>query len=291
MSLDSKEIKNIYVATTTIIIVVILLLALAAYKSETNYDNNRLIAIKSSRGLIKMNADALTDHLSTIHADLSRHSKYERVDQAEAAALLDHIKTFINKNPQTQEIHKCEKKAKILSDILNGPQDADDKDDNDDNDEDDLDTFDQLLLHIEAVIKMLKHDICDCGLLDVLLLEKLATKLDNGATVDNYDNSVLFNDPDLEGELSTELVARADAYSLPKLPPFASQINQLEGFSVESQIRGAPVVGSCKLQGPQHMRNAQQRSQLFRDNVKKMGIKHYMDEDLLFTPTYDSMAL
>jgi hypothetical protein len=43
--------------------------------------------------------------------------------------------------------------------------------------------------------------------------------------------------------------------------------------------------------GAQNVRNAQQRSQLYRENRIILGDKHYIDEDLLYRPTYKSLAL
>jgi hypothetical protein len=43
--------------------------------------------------------------------------------------------------------------------------------------------------------------------------------------------------------------------------------------------------------GPQNIRDAQQRSQMFRENRQVLGTSHYVDEDLLFEPTYNSVAL
>lgn len=141
---------------------------------------------------------------------------------------------------------------------------------------------------------MLKRDVCDGGLLDITALESILRKLDDdltqGATFDH--STGFYSDSKYMTAYGSELLSRSDPYAIPRLPLFASRASHLEGFSVESQIRGLPEKDDKHYSlGPQNARNAQHRSQMFRVNRQKIGLDHYVDEDLLFEPTYESVAL
>ena len=293
MSLSNQEIKNIYVVSTAIIIMVVLLLAISMYKSQKKYEANNLVAIKTSRGLIKMNSNKLADELSILRADLARHSGYERTSKfdIEINNVLYNVKTFIDKNPHNREPQNVESKARILSKSKNEKIKSNSAFDSGMThlDDENTNTLDILLLHFDILINMLTGGLCDGGMLDVASLERISDILDsdNSPEID-FDKSTEIYEVDID----KSLVARGNPFIISKLPMFSSQVNQIEGLNVEAQIRNAPVVNEKQYsQGPQNVRNAQQRSQMFRENNQKIGLKHYVDEDLLFTPTYDSMAL
>jgi hypothetical protein len=299
MSLDSQRIKNIYMASIAVITVVIILLAISVSKSQKKYETGKLIAVKTSRGLIKMNATEVAKELSNIYANLSRHSGYDRTSKydIEINAILDHVKIFIEKNPQTKNPKAIDKKVRIINktsiDKINSANAYDSVMSHVDIEaQDNLIQLDNLLQHMDILIQMLQQDICDCGLLDITAFKNIEHKLDADIAdqIIDIDRTIdgTLNDP----TLATEVVARADPYIIPRLPLFATQQSQIEGLKVEAQIRKPPIVNESQyLRGPQNIRNAQQRSQMFRENSKKLGTTHYIDEDLLFTPTYDSMAL
>jgi hypothetical protein len=290
--------------STCVIIIVVILLAVSTYKALKKYEDNKLIAIKTSQGLIKINADSLATKLSNLHADLSRHGGYERTSKfdLEINEVLEHVKNFIEQNPHDKTVCNGEIKASIINNAL-GDRINSNKAYDTILSHDDLEygsdsrRFDYLLRHIDILVNLLKHDVCDGGLLDVSALENILRLLDDdltkGAAFD--EETYAYGDSNFSSEVGMELVARANAYAIPKLSLFGSQMSQLEGFNVEAQLRANPaVIASSDNQfsiGPQNVRNVQQRSQMFHDNNRKIGLKHYVDEDLLFTPTYDSMAL
>ncbi len=306
MSLDYQGAKHVYIVSGIIIVLVLAALACSVYKSHKNYAANELIAVKTSRGLIKMNAQSIAEELARIRAELARHEGYERTSKfdIEINQVLDHVKQFIEQNPHSKDVCKGESKASI---IHNAMADRITQHHVDQHlahatilSHDDLEygsdslRFDYFLRHIDILIHMLKRDVCDGGLLDITALEGILRTLDKDLTKGaEFDQSTgEYSDSRYMTDYGRELSIRADPYAIPRLPLFASRASHLEGFSVESQIRGIPDKDDPNYTlGPQNARNAQHRSQMFRVNRQKIGLKHYVDEDLLFEPNYDSMAL
>lgn len=312
MSLDCRSAGYIYVGSAVAIILILCLIARAAYKSYKNYTTQEKIAVKTSRGLIKMNALSVADELAKIHAELSRHAGYERTSKfdIEINQVLDHVKQFIQQNPHNKDMCKGEMKASILHNALADritPHHTDQhlahaailSHDDLEYGSDSL-LFDYLLRNIDVLIHMLQRDVCDGGLIDITALEDVLRKLDadltSGAEFDRSTGE--YSESQFGTAYGRELAARFDPYAIPRLPLFASQTGQIEGFSIESQVRGIKSVSSPNdkddpyyTMGPQNIRNAQQRSQMFRENRQKIGIDHYNDEDLLLEPTYLSVAL
>lgn len=297
MSLDNQEIKNIYLISTAVIIMVIMLLALSAYKSEKRYKENNLIAIKTSKGLIKMNAAKVADHLSNIQADLSRHSGYERTSKydIEINEVLDRVKLYIERNLPSDNQRSADIKAHIKNKLRCDDTKSNIAHDSVVSHEDPLPEeyikLDELIRHVDVLISMIKQDECNNGMIDIYALENISYLLDNDANHPGVEFSQPDND-NVDLDVNNVLVARSDPFMISRTPMFSAQVSQIEGLHVEAQLRDAPVVNKKQYsQGPQNVRNAQQRSQMFRENNKRLGLKHYVDEDLLFTPTYDSMAL
>lgn len=306
MSLDYQGAKYVYIGSAVVIVLVLCLIARAMYKSHKNYSEQEKIAVKTSKGLIKMNAQSLANELAKLQAELSRHEGYERTSKfdIEINQVLEHIKQFIQQNPHDKDVCKGEMKASIMHNAL---ADRITQHHTDQHlahatilTHDDLEyssdslLFDYLLRNIDVLIHMLQRDICDGGLIDITALEEVLRKLDadltSGAEFDKSTGE--YSDSRFMTEYGQELLARYDPYAIPRLPLFASQASQIEGFSVVSQIRGLPTKDDVNYSlGPQNARNAQQRSQMFRENRQKIGLIHYNDEDLLFNPTYSELAL
>ena len=306
MSLDYQGAKYVYIGSAVVIVLVLCLIVRAVYKSHKNYSKQEKIAVKTSKGLIKMNAQSLANELAKLQAELSRHEGYERTSKfdIEINQVLEHVKQFIQQNPHDKDVCKGEMKASIMHNALA------DRITQHHTDQhlahatilahDDLEygsdslLFDYLLRNIDVLIHMLQRDICDGGLIDITALGEVLKKLDadltSGAEFDKSTGE--YSDSRFVTEYGQELAVRHDPYAIPKLPLFASQASQIEGFSVVSQIRGLPTKDDVNYSlGPQNARNAQQRSQMFRENRQKIGLIHYNDEDLLFNPTYSKLAL
>jgi hypothetical protein len=306
MSLDYQGTKYIYIGSAVVIVLVLCLIARAVYKSHKNYSNQEKIAVKTSKGLIKMNAQSLANELDKLQAELSRHEGYERTSKfdIEINQVLEHVKQFIQKNPHDKDVCKGEMKASIMHNALADritPHHTDQhlahaailSHDDLEYGSDSL-LFDYLLRNIDVLIHMLQRDVCDGGLIDITALEAILRKLDadltSGAEFDKSTGE--YSDSRFMTDYGRELAVRHDPYAIPRLPLFASQASQIEGFSVVSQIRGLPTKDDVNYSlGPQNARNAHQRSQMFRENRQKIGLTHYNDEDLLFNPTYSELAL
>lgn len=306
MSVDYQGAKTMYAISGIIIVLVLLLLSQSMYKSHKKYKEGRLIAIKTSRGLIKMNALSVAEELAKLQAELARHEGLERTSKfdEQITDLIDHIKQFIAKNPDNKELCNSEIKADIINKALLDhitPHQQDQhmahaailSHDDLEYSEDSV-KFEYLLRNMNVLIHMLKHDVCDCGLLDVEALETLLRALDadltQGATYDKSNGH--YSDSSFMTDIGRDLLVRHDPYAIPRLSLFASKASQIEGLSIESQVRIQPEPdGKHYTIGPSNVRDVQQRSDMFRINRQKIGDKHYVDEDLLFTPTYAEMAL
>lgn len=306
MSIDYSSAKTVYVASGIIIVLVLVLLARSIYKSHKRYTAGERVAVKTSRGLIKMNAQSIADELAKLQAELSKHEGYERTSKfdIQITNVVDHIKQFIEQNPHDKDMCKGEIKANILDNAMADritPFHTDQhlahatilSHDDLEYGSDSL-RFDYLLRNIDILIHMLKRDVCDGGMIDITVLEDLLRALDADLTQNaEFDRTTgEYGESNFTSDIGKELAVRNDPYAIPRLSLFAADASHLEGFSVESQIRGVPTQDDVHYSlGPQNVRNAQQRSQMFRENRQKIGLNHYVDEDLLFTPTYDSMAL
>ncbi len=306
MSLDYQGAKTIYIVSSIVIILILVLLAQSMYKSHKKYSADKLIAVRTSQGLIKMNAQSIADELAKIQAELSRHEGLERTSKfdIQITQVLDQIKQFIKDNPHNLDVCNGDIKASILD---NAMADRITQHHTDQHlahatilSHDDLEygsdslRFDYLLRNVDILVHMLKRDVCDGGVIDMTALENLLRTLDADLTQGSeFDRSTgEYSDSRFMTDYGRELAVRNDPYAIPKLSLFASNASHIEGFSMEAQTRGLPAKDDKHYSlGPQNARNAQQRSQMFRENRQKIGLHHYVDEDLLFRPTYDSMAL
>ncbi len=306
MSIDYTRTKTIYIVSGVVIILIITLLAQSIYKSHKKYNDGRLIAVRTSRGLIKMNATSIADELAKIQAELSRHEGLERTSKfdIQITNVLDHIKQFIKDNPHNLDVCKGDIKASILNNAMNDRITIHNTDQHLAHaailSHDDLEygpdslRFDYLLRNVDILVHMLKRDVCDGGVIDMTALENLLRTLDADLTQNaEFDLSTgQYSESRFMTDYGKDLATRHDPYAIPRLSLFASNASHIEGFSMESQARGLPAHDDKHYSlGPQNARNAQQRSQMFRENRQKIGLHHYVDEDLLFKPTYNSMAL
>jgi hypothetical protein len=275
-------------------------------KTSKKYGSDEKIAIKTSKGLIKMNANSVAAELSKLRANLGLHEGYERTSKfdKEIDRVLAHVKQFIEQNPHDKDVCKGEIKASILDNAMADritPHHIDQhiahatvlSHDDLEYGSDSL-RFDYLLKNIDVLIHMLQRDVCDGGLIDIHALEELLRKLDADLTAgSDFDKSTgEYTDSRFTTDFGREIAARFDPYAIPRLSLFSSQSSQIEGFSTEAQVREYPQLPDKHYSlGPQNIRDAQQRSQMFRENRQVLGTSHYVDEDLLFEPTYNSVAL
>ena len=267
-------------------------------ESPVSIDQNKKIAVKTSQGLIKMNSRAAAELLAKLQADLSRHQGMHRTSKYEVQIndVIDQIKEFIKKNPSDNTMCRGSDRAAIIDNVLSDTVTQHQSDyhlahaavlSHDDLEYGtDSQRFDYLLRHIDILVHLLQRDVCDNGIVDINVLEGLLRKLDADLSVD------VSPDTNFSDELGDELTSRYDPYVIPRLSLFESRQSQLEGFSVESHLRGLPSSDSVLFTlGPQNARNAQQRSQMFRENRIKLGSKQYNDEDMLYHPSYAEAAL
>lgn len=298
MSLDSEEVCYSYIISGVVIVLVLLLVVGSVYKTFYQYEKDAKIAVRTSRGLIKMNAHALAEELAKIQAELSKHEGYERTTKFDEQIdqVVAQIKEFINKNPSDRTLCKLEAKSDIIDKAMGERLNPNKHDQHAahqtviDHDElshgpDSL-KFDFLLKNIDVLIGMLNRDVCDGGLVNVYELEQLLRALD----LDLTNGAEYVIEPNFSPGYGEEIAARHDPYMIPRLSLFAAAPSQIEGMSVESQHR--PIVNQPNYSlGPQNIRDMQQRSQMFRVNRQALGTKQYIDEDLLLDSSYKKMAV
>lgn len=264
------------------------MLFVKSQKASIQYDLNANIAVKTSRGLIKLNQFTLSKELSKLHAELSRHNstrttKYKlQIDE-----LIDDLNTLIRRNP-TVDLSTGDERGdiieRVMSDAITHDQQIQQTNYNTILSHDDLehgtdsDRFDYLLKHIDILQHMTGSSICYDGVCDLIGLENLLRMLDldlSNSTTGNYETPI-----------GQEIKNHNDPMIIPRLSLFYSKNTQLEGMSVESVLRSKPRTAELQpnhmIVGAQNARNAQQRSQMFESNRRTLGNKtNYMDDDLL----------
>lgn len=289
--MQSETVKHLYIGSAIAIILVIVLIAQTTFKKKINYSADAKIAIKTSKGLIKMNSQYIADELARLAAELDKHNGFERTGRHYKLIeeVMRNIREFIKRNPkndltkrdlQTQIIHKALSDWAHIDSQANGYNTIMDFDSLDHGT--DSDRFEYMLKHVDVLIEMLKRDICDDGVIDLVGLEKLLHMLDLDIT-----NSVSGN---YETPLGQEIGHKYDPYIIPRLSLFETQQTQIEGMGSRESILKPRSEKRDTILGIQNARNAQQRSQMFREN-RQYGIDNYTDEDLLYEPTYEQQAL
>jgi hypothetical protein len=281
----TKETKKIYIVTGVLFVLFIILIVQITKKSQFAYDKNAKIAVKTSRGIIKMHSSNIVEELSRLRADLSKHEGYSRTNKYEIEInnTLEHIKEIIQKNKDGYTRRDIEllatinnrgdepsKHRGILTDFDNEPDDIIDFD---------AIRLDHLIKNLDILISMLRFDLCHAGLIDFTMLEHIVLLLDvdltdslnytNDYTADylvdiHYDHARYIPDNNQQGVPRLAL----SAYSV------SHATDSFDGL--ENQIKTS-ILPTVNLSS----RNMQQGSQMFRINTQTLGDKHYSDDNLL----------
>jgi len=292
--MDKQNAQYIYIASAVVILLIIVIIAQLMRKSRLVYTEMANIAVKTSKGLIKLRADKIAYELEKIVAELNRHKGFERTGARyqQIDELIDNLKLYIESNPGV-DLNKQELRMNIIHRAMSDMatfdrhiQDAAYKTITDYDELEqgtDVERFDYMLKNVNIVIDMLKHNICENGVVDLYSLENLLHLLD----VDLSNSETGY----FETPLGQEIGNKYDPYMIPRLALFESQQSQIEGFSRETDVKPHHPEKTDLILGAQNARNAQMRSQLFRENRQMLGTKQYNDEDLLYIPTYHQLAL
>jgi hypothetical protein len=294
------EAENLYIISAIAVVLIVVIIARSLAGRQHRLNTNAKVAVKTSRGLIKMNNDALAELLARIQADLMRHQGKTRTTKYELEInnVLEQVRTFIKQNPHDTTMCRGSDKADIIDQAMSDTVTPHQSDyhlahaavlSHDDLEYgSDSQQFDYLLKNIDVLIWTLRRDVCDGGMIDVDALELLLRKLDEDLT----NGAEFTDDPDFSDEIGYGMKYQYHPYIIPRISLFESRHSQIEGMSAESILRGLPGKDSPLFTvGPQKARNAQQRSQMFRENHIKLGSEHYNDEDMLGSPTYEQLAL
>lgn len=300
----ASNVNRLYIYSAVVIIAVLGLLTYTVYKKQRRrYLAGRYVAVQTSRGLIKMQQDAVAEMLAIICAELYKYKGRSYVSKYGFAidAIIDNLKRFAQQNPDVLKDYADYRKNDIAADIVhNALGETITPDGNqralayktiltDDSLEfgTDEDKFVYLLKHIDVAVKLLHSQVCEDGLLNIHALELLLNALDEDLS--NHDSGFY------ETGLGSEVGSSQDPYEIPKLGLLHQSQSQLEGFSLTTPLKASVTSQERHQQfvlGAQNARDQQERSQLFDKNRKQvMSGTHYVDEDLLLDTTYDHLAL
>lgn len=298
---------SIYLITAIIIILVLILLAQIYKRAFYKYKEDAKIAVKTSRGLIKMNAATLAAELDRIKKGMDQHKNKQRTTKfnKQIDAVIAQLQNFIEKNPNNKDLCKIEAQVSIVDRAM---QDAVSPDASnyyrafntlrtDDELEYGTDSmrFDYLLNNVEILLRLLRNDICDNGYIDLVALENILRAVDEDLT----NQAVEFHSENLSDDAKWAFASKYNTNVLPR------QMSLFESFATqpmaESRIdinRGIPLpVKPSKsfILGPQYMRDQVQRSQMLAANHeilgKGLGGMVYNDEDLLHGMSYEKYSV
>lgn len=292
---DKKEVSISYLVTAVVLVLIILLISQLYYDYGLEYDANAKIAIKTSRGLIKLRNDQIAEELARVKAELElQKHKSEKIGRHtdHIDEVIKNIKQLIKRNPE-RKLCDAEINAdivnKAMSDSINPNSStwsnayqsiADFEESSYGTDED---KFVYMLQNLDVLINMLRNDTCSDGMLDLEKLHNLLHDLDEGITIKHVT------------PITNKYITPYDPYFTHKLGPFQTVQSQTEGLSNapvnEIDDEMIPRDSVKTMLGPYRLRNLSQRSQMYQDNIQILGTKQYNDEDLLQKPTYEQLAL
>jgi hypothetical protein len=274
-----SDVKYLYILTACVI-VVILVLTIGLFKNKPKPVIGYNLAVKTSRGLIRMNNQMLSEELAALYAHLQ---KYEGRRQADSFApvisdVVDNLRIFIKQNPGT-DLCKAEVKADIMQSALESSATYDiykqqkmyktiiEEDEH--SYYTDKQMFAYMLKHIEILIKLLHSEVCDDGVFDLDKLEKLLHYMDQDLYVHGLLNKSIY----------TEIGSNIDIHK-PAQGRALHPKSELNFTSIENE--GSRRFRSLSSSTPMMLNDKlQERSELFNNDIKRSTSMYVDDETLL----------
>lgn len=281
MPFDSSNAKNMYIASAVGIVLVLYIVVQFSKRQSYKYHATQSIAVKTSKGLIKMHAEAVATRLAAINAEMQKFKGTNTVTRYSKAIqqAMNHIKHMIKTNPK-KNFCNLEKKASVvdqaLSDFIIYDEAAASQSWNTIVEQDsidymnDKDAFVYLLGNMEALITMLHNEVCEDGILDLDMLEQLLYFMEKDLVTNGR----------FEMSLGNEIGNRYDPYEIRKVPLFIREQGQLEGFdSLENFTKPNKKIKPLVNLGVHN--KLQDRSESFRTNNNVLSHNLVDDETLL----------
>ena len=155
-----NDVINIYIAVGLIGVLVILLIAQCIKDDKYDYSDSGYLMIKTGKGIIKTNAETLSDKIFKIIISLNK-KQYENMEHLIVPAV-KHLDEFIKINPISGNAELFELKARIIyetesedlsSGVMSDVNSA-------------IKPYDNFIKKLKIVHKMLTNKLCNGGLLD-----------------------------------------------------------------------------------------------------------------------------
>lgn len=272
---ESKWVDNLYIITAIVIVFIILYMFTMRHKKDQQQAKvDFKLAVKTSKGLIKMNNSALAGKLRSVESKLQ---KFKNTTQPKTFApvieeAVKHIKQFLKANPganlctsdeRANIVHQAMLDSVTTGDYLTQYKSVLEHDSIEHQNPEQ--NFEYMLKHISILIKMLHNEICEDGIFDLDMLEKLLYAMDED----------MFRNGSTDITFSDEAYSRADPYAKrPELPWEFIRENgqQLEGFTSHendntkkvTNIKTDPIVPLME-----QSKRFQEQSQEFRTNTEQ----------------------
>jgi hypothetical protein len=281
MPLDSADAKKLYIAGGVGVVLVLLVIIQLSRRQVLKYNAGHDLAVKTSQGLIKMNARMLADKLSKINADMQkfRGTDITRTYSPAVKKAIHGLEKFISDNPGV-DLCKANVKANVIHQALSDAVTYDERqqaeaygtivEHDTQSYSDDRTQFEFFLTRLDILINLLHNEVCVDGLLDLDMLEKLLDFMEKDLQMNGH----------FEQSLGNEIGNRYDPYVAPRLPLFIREQGQLEGMDSRENHTKAPR----KVAGNPMMvlhNKLQDRSEAFQTNNQTFGVNLVSDEDLL----------
>lgn len=283
---SSCQIKTNCLYLVGCLILLFIILSITQFKNSkkkerlTDKDTTGKIAVKTDKGVIKVDQQVITEKLDEIKDKLKIYYNVKQYNEELVKSALDKIKLFIKNNPKN---YACdpEIQADIVDQALydhntydtnrqykahNTILDMDDVDKYND-----VELFQHLLLNIDVLIRMLRHRICDNGVLDIVELERILFELEK-----DLETDMKFDTP-IGQELSTHYNPHQKEYKRLFIREF-SQVEPFETRVNSGYNRNPDIKNGC---AKSTINNFQSRSEMFRTDDKLICEKKYDDANLL----------
>jgi hypothetical protein len=277
-----ENVKYLYIGSALAVILILVMLAQYMQKRRNRYSANDIISIRTSRGLIKVNQEAVERKLTEVAKKIRQHKNRQRVSKFRPLieTAISKLEKFIEDNPK-HDLCKYDAKSDIVHKAMSELITTDEYQkeaaynvvlDNDTIDNySDEQRFAYLLKNIDIMIQMFHSRVCDNGVVDISELEDIIGILDD----DLLDNRKL------ETPIGQELGNRYDEYRRNREPIFirdATILDNNDSYEMRSHTSDLDFHGLLKTKNK--IKNHQTRSELFR-SANNVSDGQFRDTDLV----------
>jgi len=273
--MSSKNIHTVYLISG-VVIILILITFVYWNKEKPAKHFDKSISLKTTNGIVKVNADTAHKKLNSLDKDLVKFQSHS-IPKSFAPAIrnvIDNLRRYIEKHPE-QHRNLCNLEIpNIVNQALADSISIDTHQrslayqtilsDDEVNHSSDAFKFKYLLNNLNIIIKLLHKDICSDGVIDVDLLETLLLKM----------NHELIQTGRLDAT-TAELSSKIDPYSVGRISTnndtflaiYKQNVDLKESFETPEKNRYAAIREPLASEMTQYS----DRSEIFRTNIKRLG--------------------